>query len=452
MKTKIVLVILLLALSTAVFANAASGSYASFNFQITQLYGTWKFLDTDGNFSNEPYQLTPTVEYGEVVLKATGQPYINTIVLPATTPDWEVVPNGHAAGNNCIRFYDTANARANRSFYIDASVFMPWAGSVSPPVPGNPAKDIKKFTFETSVNLDAMPADLVAEPTLGHGANLVRMMQGDGLGEDVATIMRIVIMPTGYLKVEQTTINAAAARRTDSITSTVTQLTTGTWYNLSYQYDFSGAAGTGVGKLYCNGILQLTWNATAGDTNFSTVPGSVYLNNSGGWYTPLKGMVDDFAFFTVKPAAGAFTGTITLNDFTGVKTGLTGSAIITDAANSSETKSFTILDESGNYSIAGVTKTGACTVEAKVAHWLSQIKSGITITAGVGTSNFSLMNGDCSLDNAIDESDFGMISLSWYKALGDPGYDAAADISGDDVIDESDFGILSLNWYQAGPL
>jgi len=58
--------------------------------------------------------------------------------------------------------------------------------------------------------------------------------------------------------------------------------------------------------------------------------------------------------------------------------------------------------------------------------------------------------GDANGDGFVDVSDFAILAASWFKSLGQTGYDARADFTGNGFVDVSDFAILAGNWFK-GP-
>ena len=146
--------------------------------------------------------------------------------------------------------------------------------------------------------------------------------------------------------------------------------------------------------------------------------------------------------------AGAVTGTVDLQGWSGAKLGQAVAVTITDASSNSETLN-TTLDSNGGYSVT-TTLRGTCYVSAKCSHWLSDGKEAVVDANGAAAVDFSMINGDCNNDNGVDEGDFGLLSAAWYSSDGEPSFDARADLNGDGGVDEGDFGLLSAAWYQSG--
>jgi len=62
----------------------------------------------------------------------------------------------------------------------------------------------------------------------------------------------------------------------------------------------------------------------------------------------------------------------------------------------------------------------------------------------------TLLNGDCDGDNEVAIGDFALVSASFGREVGDPGYDEHADLNGDGSVDIGDFALLSGNFGQIG--
>ncbi len=59
--------------------------------------------------------------------------------------------------------------------------------------------------------------------------------------------------------------------------------------------------------------------------------------------------------------------------------------------------------------------------------------------------------GDANGDGCVNAIDFNILSGSWMKSRGDPGYNDSADFYDDDTVNSIDFNILSENWGKCGP-
>ncbi|MBX7135914.1 MAG: hypothetical protein K1X67_24865 [Fimbriimonadaceae bacterium] len=101
--------------------------------------------------------------------------------------------------------------------------------------------------------------------------------------------------------------------------------------------------------------------------------------------------------------------------------------------------------------VTGVSFVGTYDVAAKGSNWLRKVLPNVVITP-IGASNlaFSLRNGDSDGDNEVGIGDYALLSASYGKSLGDPGYAVAADLNGDDTVDIADYAILSSNYGMLG--
>jgi len=57
--------------------------------------------------------------------------------------------------------------------------------------------------------------------------------------------------------------------------------------------------------------------------------------------------------------------------------------------------------------------------------------------------------GDANGDRRVDGADLVLLGKSWYKRVGEAGYDARADFNGDGIVDGADLAILGKNWYKS---
>jgi hypothetical protein len=71
------------------------------------------------------------------------------------------------------------------------------------------------------------------------------------------------------------------------------------------------------------------------------------------------------------------------------------------------------------------------------------VNPGWHLAAGLRTVG---VPGDINLDGHVDAADVLIVSGSWGKSAGQPGYDPAANINGDGSVDVSDLLMLAGNW------
>lgn len=109
----------------------------------------------------------------------------------------------------------------------------------------------------------------------------------------------------------------------------------------------------------------------------------------------------------------------------------------------------------GNYGANGAfacspTVSGVMTLKFRfhTALWKAV---GITLGSEPITDMIVTMsNGDCDHDNEVTIGDFAVISASFGREAGDPGFDEDADLNGDESVDIGDFAILSSNFGAIG--
>ncbi len=79
------------------------------------------------------------------------------------------------------------------------------------------------------------------------------------------------------------------------------------------------------------------------------------------------------------------------------------------------------------------------------------VASYATRTPKESKSGFAALIGDANGDGKVDILDFQILSNTFGKISGDPGYDGRADFNGDNAIDILDFQILSNNFGTVAP-
>jgi hypothetical protein len=100
---------------------------------------------------------------------------------------------------------------------------------------------------------------------------------------------------------------------------------------------------------------------------------------------------------------------------------------------------------------AGMPLVGDFDISVKVSHWLRKTLGPITMSGTSVTGLYMLaLNGDCDEDNEVTIGDFAIISASFGKSSGDPGFDPMADIDRNDEVDIGDFALMSGNFGALG--
>ena len=111
----------------------------------------------------------------------------------------------------------------------------------------------------------------------------------------------------------------------------------------------------------------------------------------------------------------------------------------------------TTLDAASRWSRTNsVASTGSHTIKIKASHWLARDTVANFSVAGNTGINHSLINGDSDGDNEVGGGDLSIVSAAFLTAVGDPGYNAAADLDGDGEVGSSDLSILSTNFLLTG--
>ena len=117
-----------------------------------------------------------------------------------------------------------------------------------------------------------------------------------------------------------------------------------------------------------------------------------------------------------------------------------------------------------NYPVQNTDASGYFTTTADVSGgtWSWRVKGPkfvanagtLTLVRGATTQvEMDLMYvGDCNDNNTIDIADFAILSRSFGRSFGDPGYDDRADLNGDHTIDMSDLNFLRNNFGRIGAL
>lgn len=113
-----------------------------------------------------------------------------------------------------------------------------------------------------------------------------------------------------------------------------------------------------------------------------------------------------------------------------------------------ESRSVNLLSD-GSYSFT-TTASGVVDIASKGSHWLRQTQTSVDISGGASGLSYSLLNGDADPDNEVNLVDFGTVSASFGKALGDADFNPMADLDGDDEVTLVDVAIVSANFGLAG--
>lgn len=105
-----------------------------------------------------------------------------------------------------------------------------------------------------------------------------------------------------------------------------------------------------------------------------------------------------------------------------------------------------LLGPNGEFEVRDVNPSsagGASQIAIKVGTWLRKKLSFNSGAGSVNVGTISLINGDCNGDNAVDASDYFILSDAYETAAGDQAYLSHADLNRDGFVDASDYFILS---------
>lgn len=170
------------------------------------------------------------------------------------------------------------------------------------------------------------------------------------------------------------------------------------------------------------------------------------VGQSGG--TAVTGASIRLDSIEVLGPSGGISGIVGLTDYLGLIAGRTANIAVYQSSTLISEGTVT-LGSGGEYTLPGTFADGNYTVYAKSSHWLQKMAS-VTVTGGVGTVDFELINGDVDGDNEIGGNDLSLMSGAFLSANGDPNYLADADIDGDGEVGSSDLSIMSQNFLLSG--
>lgn len=138
-------------------------------------------------------------------------------------------------------------------------------------------------------------------------------------------------------------------------------------------------------------------------------------------------------------------GNVMLNNIT---TNGEGEPITVDVVSSGTSlQSFTTtLDRNGLINMRSTVPAGTYDVYVRGATHITKKISNVVFSADSANFTAALINGDVNGDNEVGPADFTLLSGSFGKMLGDPGYLASADLNRDDEVGPADFTILSQNF------
>lgn len=124
---------------------------------------------------------------------------------------------------------------------------------------------------------------------------------------------------------------------------------------------------------------------------------------------------------------------------------------IYSASNSTLVGTYNVTtSRNGRFVITGITP-GTYHIAIKNSHTLQRVKLSQILVAYNNEITFDpLFEGDADNDNQIDNTDLTILTNSFNKGPGDPGYDIRADFNGDTYVELSDFSLISNNYLKQG--
>lgn len=160
---------------------------------------------------------------------------------------------------------------------------------------------------------------------------------------------------------------------------------------------------------------------------------------------------DPDAFFALVRPSYSYQGTVTLQDF-GASTN--GVAVTVRLHAPGVAQPFAtvpgFLGSSGSLTI-GIPVTGTMDVRVKASHWLTAVRSNVSVgVGGVTGQTFSLKNGDVNGDNVINIADFIQFRAALGSSSGSANWNPNADLDGNGSVAIADFLILRRNFGSSG--
>lgn len=201
-----------------------------------------------------------------------------------------------------------------------------------------------------------------------------------------------------------------------------------------------------------NGVLSLNANGS-----FTYTPNSGFSGNDSFTYQASDGSLQS-STVTVTINVGArpkLQGTVNLGaEFVGNKALIPIVIEVRNAGTLTVIATFSgNLNASGGYSFdfAPPFLGGTYDVAIKCSHWLRKVTPNVAFSNASNTTvNTTLINGDCDGNNNITTDDYLVFSAAFDTNVGDPGYDAGADLNGDGSVTTDDYLIFSENFDTEG--
>ncbi len=109
-----------------------------------------------------------------------------------------------------------------------------------------------------------------------------------------------------------------------------------------------------------------------------------------------------------------------------------------------------IVANDGTYTVDNIPAGKGYTLHVKADNTLAGNHLVNTFTLNDLDADVTLLPGDASNDNTIDNMDLGILALSYATSMGDSGFDARADFNNDGSVDNLDLALLANNYTLSG--
>lgn len=205
-----------------------------------------------------------------------------------------------------------------------------------------------------------------------------------------------------------------------------------------------------AGKNYDNDPGHIDWSFNVGERFSCNTDNIKYTPDVAGKYVYELDLPGG-RYRTVAAFTKTISGTLDLGSFSGDPTTLTFNVEVRNASGDAVVETVPVHpDFGGNFKI-GTIATGNVNLRVRGGTWITRRVNGIAMGAEGATGVMvSLVNGDCSFDDAIDSSDYFILSDAYDTYVGDAAYNEAADLNKDGTVDASDYFILSDGYDSVG--
>jgi len=168
-----------------------------------------------------------------------------------------------------------------------------------------------------------------------------------------------------------------------------------------------------------------------------------------GNYNGVTGSQGNAAVIQFRASASGLplSGVIGFNDFVGSQVGRQVTVEITEVGSATAVFNGTAtLGAGGTYSInVPSLAAGSYDVYFDGTPFLRK-KQSLTWTAGGGTANASLVNGDVDDSGEVDAADIDAVIAAFGASVGDPNYSISVDVDGSDEVDAADIDVVIANF------